>query len=588
MNPERRIWHIATVALLLLLLLSTRMVYWQIAPRPELTPNGQTQVLMSTPTPERTTATPMRVPTASPRQGAVAQRLYLPLVAKAEESFTATAPIAVALVPVTAEVTFIPAGTAALTVTAAMTALPPLTNAVMSTTTIDFAAIIRGRITDRNGRPLAYDHTDPQGKRMRFYTEPSLAHVIGYVSGTHSGVIGIEQSYDKPLWGLNLQGQPQEPAGSGNTVALTIDSRIQRKAAEVLESKAGALVVMDAQTGAILAMVSTPYFDPNRILDANYLSQLEGCDGAVTCRQALFHRAAQGWYPPGSTWKTVTLIAALASGQVTPQTVFDFGEPLRDAQGRIYYVYTVDGFSIVDPNHQERTLNLVRAYAVSANAAFARIGNEMPADVLIETAHQLGFGRSPDGAPPLEIDTSAPRLASDPELLYTNHPLRASTAIGQGELQVSPLSIALLTAAVANGGRIPAPHLVHAVTAADGTVIAGEAIHDWIPDAIRPEIATQVREMMIEVVQNGSGVRAKVPDVIVGGKTGTAQVGADLSPHAWFTGFVQDQTRTVVITLIVENGGEGSRIAAPLFAQVADVVMHHQGEPVPEIVPAPN
>jgi peptidoglycan glycosyltransferase len=104
---------------------------------------------------------------------------------------------------------------------------------------------------------------------------------------------------------------------------------------------------------------------------------------------------------------------------------------------------------------------------------------------------------------------------------------------------------------------------------------------------MRPETAALVREMMIQVVVDGTGTRANVSGFVVGGKTGTAQVGDDLAPHAWFTGFVQGDERAIVITVIIENGGAGSRAAAPLFAQVADVAMRHLGEPVEEVVPEP-
>jgi peptidoglycan glycosyltransferase len=335
-------------------------------------------------------------------------------------------------------------------------------------------------------------------------------------------------------------------------------------------------------------MASSPTFDPNRILDPDYIRELESCDGSVNCRQALFNRAAQGWYTPGSTWKTVTLIAALETGQVTPETEFDCGPPLRDENGRIYYVYTVDGFSIKDPNHRERRLDLVRSYAISANAVFARIGDEMPPDVMIKYAARLGFGRQDGGLLPIGIDASAARLAINPQELYTNNPLRASTAIGQGELMASPLSMALMTAAVVNDGDIPIPHLVQSVKDPSGNLLAGEPIGYWINDTMRPETGELVRELMIQVVRNGSGARANVSGFVVGGKTGTAQVGDDLAPHAWFTGFVQGDERAIVMTVIIENGGEGSRVAAPLFAQVADVAMRHLGEPVEEIVPEPT
>jgi peptidoglycan glycosyltransferase len=370
-------------------------------------------------------------------------------------------------------------------------------------------------------------------------------------------------------------------------VHLTIDSFVQRTAAQALIGKAGAIVVLDARNGAVLAMASSPAFDPNQILDPNYTGELEKCDGSASCRQALFNRAAQGWYTPGSTWKTVTLIAALETGQVSPETVFDFGVPLRDGNGRIYYVYTVDGFPIVDPNHQEQQLDLARSFALSANAAFARIGNEMGANVLIDYAARLGFNGGDGGSPPIEIDASAARLAVDPPSLYSDNVLRASTAIGQGELLASPLSLALVTMAVVNDGHAPVPHLTLSVVDPAGKLLLSEPSGYWLKDTMRPETAALVRELMIQVVRTGTGARANVSGFVTGGKTGTAQVGDDLAPHAWFTGFVQGAERTIVITVIIENGGAGSRAAAPLFAQAADAAMRHLGEPVEEIVPEP-
>jgi penicillin-binding protein A len=337
----------------------------------------------------------------------------------------------------------------------------------------------------------------------------------------------------------------------------------------------------------VLAMASAPAFDPNRILDPAYLRELEACPGTPDCRQALVNRAAQGLYTPGSTWKTVTLMAALDIGQVTPDTLFDFGEPRRDAQGRIYYVYRVNGFEIVDPNHPERQLNLVRSFAVSANAAFARMGDEMPPATFIEYAARLGFSRPVDGRPPIEIDASAARLATNPQDIVTNNPLRASTAIGQGELLTSPLSMALVMAAAINDGHIPRPHLLLRMVDPQGGPLAGEPGGHWLTHAIRPETARQVWQMMIEQVRNGSGFRAAVSGATVGGKTGTAQLAGDIAPHAWFAGVAHNEERTVIIVVLVEHGGEGAQVAAPIFSQVAAVALRHMGEPVEEIVPRP-
>jgi len=455
-----------------------------------------------------------------------------------------------------------------------------LTQTDTPTPTIDLGAITRGTIYDRNGRRLAYDLEDRGGNPLRFYTEPSLAHVVGYLSGLRIGVTGIEKTYDRTLLGLDQLERTVTQPVRGNDVYLTIDSYTQRAAAQALTGQAGAIVVLDARSGAVLAMASSPTFDPNRILDPSYTRELENCDGSTNCRQAMFNRAAQGSYTPGSTWKTVTLIAALETGQVTRETVFDFGPPLRDRNGQIYYVYTVDGFSIVDPNHQEQQLNLARCYAVSANAAFARIGDEMPADILIDYAARLGFSRRDGSPPPIEIDASAARLSTNPQSLYTDNPLRASTAIGQGELLASPLSLALVTMAVVNDGEVPAPHLTLSVVDPAGRLLISEPSGYWLKGTMRPETAALVRELMVQAVRSGTGVRANMSGFVVGGKTGTAQVGDGAAPHSWFTGFVGDGERTVAIAVIVENGGAGSLAAAPLFAHVADAAMRHLGERV--------
>jgi peptidoglycan glycosyltransferase len=577
MTLERRIWHVGVTFTLLLLLVSCRMVYWHLALGPARWPDSLAAAAdidrdadENETAGTSVTATLAAVPTSTP----------------AETPGQAFSPLA----------TPGPAATRTKTSTPAATPMPTRTEtptpAATPTPTLDVAAIARGSIYDRNGRRLAYDIQDRAspgapgegGYPARFYTEPSLAHVVGYLSGLRVGVIGIEKTYDSTLLGLDQSARPVR----GNDVYLTIDSYVQRAAAQALAGKAGAIVALDARTGAVLAMASSPAFDPNRILDPDYEGELAQCDGAVNCRQALFNRAAQGWYTPGSTWKTITLIAALETGQVTRETTFDFGSPLRDENGRIYYVYTVDGFSIVDPNHQEQRLDLARCFVVSANAAFARIGDEMPANVMIDYAARLGFSRPDGGAPPIEIDASAARLAVDPRSLATDNPLRASTAIGQGELLASPLSLALVVMAVVNDGDVPAPHLTRSIVDPAGRPLAQEPGGYWLRGTMRAETAALVRELMIQVVQIGSGARANLPGFVVGGKTGTAQVAGDAAPHSWFVGFVTSPAgEGVVIAVIVENGGAGSQAAAPLFAQVADAAMRHLGEPVEEIVPEP-
>lgn len=452
--------------------------------------------------------------------------------------------------------------------------------------------ITRGSIFDRSGRLLAQERLDADGQRMRFYTEPSLAHVIGYVSGMRTGVTGLELSYNGTLLGLTrpdaqIEQMLKKPI-TGSDLILTIDSAVQRAAEQALGGRAGAIVALDGRTGAVLAMTSAPRFDPNRVLEESYVaSLLEGCELDAGCQSPFLNRATQAQYTPGSTWKTVTLIAALDSGLVSPETVFDFGRPRRGPGGS-YYVYEVDGGIIPDPNHSESRLNLEMSYARSANAAFARMGDEMGAATLLEYARRLGFGAPGEIDFSLEIEYVPSQIAHDPQSLVENNLLRAATAIGQGELLTSPLNMSMVVLPVLNDGDMPLPYLVHSVRSPQGRENDSLPNRRMVRDVMRPETARLVREMMITTVRSGSGSRALIPGAVVGGKTGTAQLGGDQAPHAWFIGFAEEGDRSVVVAVIIENGGSGFSAAAPAFARVAEAALRRAGEPVEEVVPTPQ
>ncbi len=535
MTLTQRIWHIVNAITLVLALLSGRIVYWQLGRGQELQP--------------------------------------------------------VVLDPVAAAVHYREIGGDESSEATDAVTLDTLPKPVIQRTQALLAEISRGTIYDRNGRALAYDLKLEEGNKIRFYTEPSLAHIVGYVSGLRTGVVGIEYSFNEALLGLNrldnqISRMVYQPV-VGSDVYLTIDSRIQRVAAQALGDKTGAVVVLEAHTGAVLAMASAPAFDPNRILDEAYIQGLfASCRDVAPCQNALLNRAAQGAYVPGSTWKTATLIAALDTGQVTPETVFDVGPPVKDERGS-YYIYQVDGGIVIDRNHPEQVLNLERAYVTSANAVFGRIGAEMPAETFVDYAARLGFSRADGAAPPLEIETSAAQLANDPEALYHNNFLRAVTAIGQGELLTSPLSMALVVTTVVNEGDMPTPHLLQGIRHPSGALLQSEPGGDWASEVMRPETARQVRQMMIAMANSHRGLREALLGLTVGGKTGTAEVGNGLPPHGWFIGFAQSGERAVVIAVVVEHGGQGGAVAAPIFAQVAEAALHHFGEPVEEIVPVP-
>ncbi len=544
---ERRAWFIVDAAILVLLLVSLRLVYWQMVRGSELLPAG---LLTGGGEEERLKnlfVDDQRMKELLERQGSLDNLQELP-----------------------------------------QPEIQRLTDLL--------ATITRGSIYDRNGNLLAEDRLDSQGNRTRWYTQPSLAHVLGYVSGLRVGVSGLERSYNEVLLGLD---QPEAGFNSmlhqpitGGSLVIAIDPALQRAAEDALEGRPGTITVLDAHSGAILAMASLPGYDPNRILEPGYLaSQVDACGGAPYCSGILLNRATQALYPPGSTWKTVTLVAALDSGQVSAHAVFDFGEPVQSQNGP-YYVYQVGGGVIPDPNHRENRLSLELSYAKSANAAFARIGDEMPAQVLMDYAARFGFS-SPGAAAqsvtrfPLEIDYSPGQLASDVNELVANGLLRATTAIGQGEVLTTPLNMGMVVMAVLNDGSLPLPYLVEKVYTPSMSAAARQPERAMITGLMKPETAQTVRRMMTTVVTQGSGTKAAVDGLTIGGKTGTAQVGGDLAPHAWFTGFAQDADQAVVIVVIIENGGEGSQVAAPVFARIAQAVFAPESRPEPAVTLAP-
>lgn len=509
---ERRIWVIGNIALAVLLLLSLRIAYWQLA-------RGDDLYL--------SLLDPMRaVPGA---EG--------PDVLTSDE-------------------------------------LRSLPQPLIQRTVDMLTTITRGDILDRSGEVLVSEQVEGDGATRRVYRLASLAGVTGYTSGIRIGVTGLELTYNTTLLGLDrLDTQLQQIVHApvrGSNLRLTIDADLQQRAADALAGRPGAVVVLDGHSGAILAMASAPTFDPNRVQEAGYVEALLNC-GDASCRAPFLNRATQAQYSPGSTWKTISLIAALDSGQVTPETIFDFGEPLRDAQGKTYYVYSVAGGMIPDPNHEERQLDLTMSYAKSANAAFARIGDEMNAGVFIDYAGRFGFGAPGETGRRLltEIPMLPGQLALNLEEIRANDLLRAATAIGQGELLTSPLQMGAVALSILNEGNMPLPYLVESIQEPGGITHRGPAKGRVVRDVMKPETAEQVKEIMVAAVERGYGGAAQVSGLKVGGKTGTAQLDGDQQPHAWFLGWAEKGKDAVVIVVLLENAGQGSVLSAPIFAQLA-------------------
>ena len=435
----------------------------------------------------------------------------------------------------------------------------------------------RGRILDRTGQVLAAS----DGQR-RSYAEPSLVHTIGFHSDRF-GDTNVEAAYDLELRGerslsvldrlaQSLFHKPPQP----NDLVLTIDKRIHDAAVAALGTADGAIVAVDPRSGAVLAIVSRPFFDPNA--SDEQLARLQS-DPA----QPLFNRALQGLYVPGSTFKTVTATAALDAHLV------DLNEPFLCTTAIRIGPYPVD---CKNSQHVPR-LTYKQAYAWSSNRVFGLTGlllgfpnlapinpwlddkppGEYPwtqpgtsirssADVLTDYARRFGFERTiPFDLPVATSQIKKSATEWTPELLV-------QTAFGQGELQVTPMQMALMAAAVANGGRVPTPFLADELRS--DTRGAVRQLHEpgqFFSIASSGETAATMVSFMVEGVDNGYAAKAAIAGVKVGGKTGTAEVG-DGTSHSWFIGFAPAETPRIAVAVIMEHQGSGSDFATPAAQQV--------------------
>ena len=408
--------------------------------------------------------------------------------------------------------------------------------------------VVRGTITDRHGVVLA--QSDPAHPGVRRYTQNSLANVIGYDSARY-GRADLEASFNNYLDGQvgALPGLATFDAlvhlpRRGDNLTLTIDVGLQQLADTALGNRKGVVLVMQPVTGAVLALVSKPYFDPNT-LDQNWQSL------STDANRVLLNRATQAVYPPGSTFKLVTASAALETGAVTPTTPFTcIGD------------WVVEGFHVSCENPQIPTqLDFQRAMELSANAIFAQVAYHLGAPTLTTYADKYGFGL----APPIGLLVTPSRL-KDAATPWSGA-LLASTGFGQGQLEVTPMQLALVVDAIANQGTIMEPYLVARATTPGGAVVYQHEAQPW-RRAISAATAATLTSMLVGVVDNGSGTAGGIAGVKVAGKTGTAQVGGSQAPHAVFVSFAPADHPTVEVVVLVENAGEGATVAAPIARTV--------------------
>ncbi len=409
----------------------------------------------------------------------------------------------------------------------------------------------RGQVYDRNGVLLA-SSVQEDGAWSRVYPEPASAYVVGYFAPLTVGTDGLEAARAEVLsgeesgnvfeqWGRELLHRSRE----GNDLVLTLDTELQATAQSLLGERPGAAVLLEVETGRVLAMASYPYYDPNLLTattpDAaaaaeQYWTSLLGDKGLP-----LVQRATEGVYAPGSIFKVITAATAIEMGFASPEKVYEDDGSL-DVAGRI----------IVEHNRpDDRTeWTLAESLSWSLNVVFARVGLAIGADNLRQFAANFGFGREV----PFDVPVSESQLASSDDFL-NNLPAVADTSFGQGELLVSPLHMALVAAGIANGGTMMRPILVDSVVKPGGAVVSEQEPEAWL-SPVSADTAAAVEEMMVGAVETGYASAAQVSGIRVGGKTGTAEV-ANAEPHAWFIGFAGTPDPKYAVAVVLENAGAG-------------------------------
>jgi penicillin-binding protein A len=435
----------------------------------------------------------------------------------------------------------------------------------------------RGDIVARDGRTFLARSRPTTGKFKYLRTYPNgplYAGVTGYYSLVF-GRYGLEQSENDYLAGrssdLLAQNLVDEILGRdkrGATVVTTIDAKLQRVAKQALGSLPGAVVALDPTTGEVLAMVGNPSYDPNPLASHDpqtvraYQKQL-----AHAPAKPLLSRATQELFPPGSTFKLVTASAALENG-MTPQTKFP-NPPALQLPNTTAQLHNFGGEHCLGGIPQ---LTLAQALQVSCNVVFGQVGLRLGAEKLVDQAERFGFNQD------IPLETPFASGSIPPASEFANaESFVATSAIGQQDVRANPMQMALVGAAIANGGVEMVPHLVKEIRDADGRVVKTIEPQEF-GRPISGRTAAEMTSMMISVVQAGTGTAAQIPGIQVAGKTGTAETPSG-KPHAWFVSFAPAQNPRVVVAVVVLNGGDlgseatGGQVAAPIARAVIEAAL---------------
>ena len=422
----------------------------------------------------------------------------------------------------------------------------------------------RGRILAADGTVLADSiPTNDELERLRRYPEgPLYAPVTGYFSFNY-GSDGAERAFSAELAGrkvtINSLDDLLSAAPRTNDVTLTIQPAVQKAAAAALGNRRGAVVALDPRDGSVLAMASTPTFDPNPLAGHDLKAVQRAWNGyQADPAKPMLPRPYRERYSPGSTFKVVTASAAVGSRP--------------DLAAKVYAAKrTLDlrGTSRDLPNFGGSTCGgaLPELLRASCNTGFGELGTDLGGQVLRDEALSFGWNERPP------FDLPAPATSGFPPLSELRSQAQlATSAIGQLDVTASPLQMALVSAAVANGGTIMAPHVLSRVTDAQGQVVRSAESKAWKQPMTAAD-ASRLKDMMVGVVQRGTATRAGIQGAQVAAKTGTAQTTGD-NAHAWITAFAPAEAPRVAVAVIIESQpGVSEATGGTVAATIASAVM---------------
>ncbi len=415
----------------------------------------------------------------------------------------------------------------------------------------------------------------------RYPTHGFASQVVGYSTQGRSRA-GIERSENAYLTGSNADlstvfdttlDRLRGTTVTGNNLILTLNVRAQRVAESQLQGKCGAAVVLDPRTGAVLAMASSPTYDPNLVEKKNGYARILRTKAPCPLSSPLFNRATQGLYPPGSSFKTVTAAAALDSGAFKPDSRFYDPGYCEEYGKKVYNAGNPDQ----NGPEQFGNVDLVTAYEHSINAVFCNIGKKIGAGTVLDYAKKFGFYQTP----PLETppDSRSPSGLYDRGKLFDpKHPETqvdpGRLAFGQERLLATPLQMAMVAAGVANGGVVMKPHVVKEVRTPKGKLVTRTPARQ-LGRAVKPDTAAALNGMMQAAVRSGTGTRAQISGIAVAGKTGTAETNTAHVYIAWFIFFAPADNPKVAGAVVVENqlNGFGGAISAPIAKALMEAIL---------------